>query len=268
MDNGNWAVEAEDLTLGYRGSGTAVLSEASFRIARGEFITLVGPSGCGKSTLLRAIADLLPPRRGRLEVFGAPPRKARQARELAFVFQEPTLLAWRRVRQNVELPLSVGSARTRVVERDESASLLKLLGLEGLERRYPHQISGGQRQRVAIARALLSHPRLLLMDEPFGALDEITRDRLNDELLRIWRERELTIVFVTHSITEAIYLGQRTVVLASHPGRIQHIHDLKHLKDDQGFCARETPAFMRMLKQLREDLNAGAFLLSDGSDLP
>ena len=180
---------------------------------------MLGPSGCGKSTLLRAIADLVPASEGRLTVLGSTPEQARRDRDFAFVFQDATLLPWRTAIDNVRLPLEVGGgARAQNYAKPEE--LLALVGLAGRENALPHELSGGMRQRVAIARALVCRPRVLLMDEPFGALDEITRDKLNEELLRIWQETGTTIVFVTHSIPEAAFLGQQVLVLASHPGRV------------------------------------------------
>jgi NitT/TauT family transport system ATP-binding protein len=198
------------------------------------------------------IADLLPPLTGAISVLGHPPARARSRREVAFVFQDPTLLPWRTVRENVELPLQVGRGSvTRPVETTSDA-LLDLVGLAAFADRYPDQLSGGQRQRVAIARALLCNPSILLMDEPFGALDEITRDRLNDELLAIWRRTGTTILFVTHSIMEAVYLGQRVLVLAAHPGRVQEVVDLRPMKGANGGLAREAPDAVAAMARLRQ----------------
>ena len=226
-------------------------------MAEGEFLTIIGPSGCGKSTLLRVIADLLDPAGGVIEVFGEPPSVARRRRDVGFVFQDPTLLPWRTVMENLRLPEEVGR-RTRAERRDErggtsAAELIAMMGLAGRENAYPHQLSGGQRQRVAIARALLSRPRILLMDEPFGALDEITRDRLNEELLNIWQSTGMTILFVTHSIMEAAYLGERVLVLASNPGRLQGTRGPARREDRRlGLGAiRENPAFVERMGHLR-----------------
>jgi NitT/TauT family transport system ATP-binding protein len=249
------SIEAKGLAIGYPaedGGGTIVLSDVDLIIERGDFLTILGPSGCGKSTLLRVIADLLPPLAGAISVLGNPPARARSRREVAFVFQDSTLLPWRTVRENVELPLQVGRANvTRPIEAT-SDELLALVGLAELADRYPDQLSGGQRQRVAIARALLCNPSILLMDEPFGALDEITRDRLNDELLAIWRRTGTTILFVTHSIMEAVYLGRRVLVLAAHPGRVQEVVDLRRLKDSSGGLAREAPDAVAAMARLRQ----------------
>lgn len=250
------AIEAKSLDLGYRDgdSDTAVLSDLFLNVEVGEFLTILGPSGCGKSTLLRVVADLLEPLAGEVRVLGETPHTIRNRREVGFVFQDPTLLPWRTVTRNVELPTVVGNRNAKLVDGSRTEELLRLLGLEGLGGRYPHQLSGGQRQRVAIARALLSQPKLLLMDEPFGALDEITRDRLNDELLSIWRRTGTTILFVTHSIQEAVYLGQRVMMLAANPGRIAMIKDLRATKSKDNRCRREDPPIVTAMADLRQAL--------------
>jgi NitT/TauT family transport system ATP-binding protein len=250
------AVDARGLNVGYPASSgevATVLENFDVSIPESEFLTIIGPSGCGKSTFLRAVADLLPPLSGSLRVLGGPPSAARVRRDVSFVFQDATLLPWRTVVQNITLPLDVGRAARRA-GAPSTGELIELMGLGGLERRFPSQLSGGQRQRVAIARALISRPRILLMDEPFGALDEITRDRLNDELLRLWRRTGTTILFVTHSIMEAAYLGQRVIVLAARPGRVRAIHDLRPLKDADGSCAREDPRIVDAMAVLRREL--------------
>jgi NitT/TauT family transport system ATP-binding protein len=188
-------------------------------IGRGEFVSVIGPSGCGKSTLLRIIGGLQAPTAGAVLVDGAPPRTAQSRKDIGFVFQDPSLLPWRTVRKNVELPLRVN----RLAGGRDPAAMIDLVGLSRFERYYPHQLSGGMQQRVAIARALVTAPDLLLMDEPFGALDEITRSAMRYELLRVWRADEdasRTVVFVTHSITEAVLLSDRVVVMSPQPGRI------------------------------------------------
>jgi NitT/TauT family transport system ATP-binding protein len=246
--------------LGYAGASGSVrvLSGVDLTIGKGEFLTILGPSGCGKSTLLRAVADLLPTMDGDLSVFGRTPSEARRSREVAFVFQEATLLPWRTVRQNVALPLQVGRKSVSRPVEPKPDHWLDLVGLSHLADRYPHQLSGGQRQRVAIARALQCEPDVLLMDEPFGALDEITRDRLNDELLTIWRRTGATILFVTHSIIEAIYLGGSVLVLAANPGRVQAMIDLAPLKDENGFCRREGADVQETAAHLRRLLQEGS----------
>jgi NitT/TauT family transport system ATP-binding protein len=187
-------------------------------VRQGGFLTILGPSGCGKSTLLRVMADLIAPSAGTARLMGEAPAAARRRREIGFVFQNPALLPWRTVLGNVHLPLEVGGPP--ICGRRSPEELLRLVGLAGWENAYPDQLSGGMRQRVSIARALINEPKLLLMDEPFGALDEITRDRLNEELLNVWQETGTTIVFVTHSIYEAAFLSESAILLAARPGRI------------------------------------------------
>jgi len=234
-----------------RGTVTA-LDGVSVAIPPGSFLSLLGPSGCGKSTLLRVIADLVTPNAGAVSVLGGPAETARRNRDIGFVFQDAALLPWRTALQNVELPLEVGGAAARPGSRSP-VELLKLVGLGGWENAYPHELSGGMRQRVAIARALVSGPKLLLMDEPFGALDEITRDRLNEELLGVWESTGTTIVFVTHSIYEAVFLSQQVLVLAARPGRVRQLVPID-LPSPRRLAMRETPEFVRLAGDLRRIL--------------
>ncbi len=229
------------------------LADVSFTLREGGFLTLLGPSGCGKSTLLRVIADIIAPTAGRMQVLGGTPAEARKARQIGFVFQDPTLLPWRSALDNVALPLEVGGKPRLSSGGVSPMELLELVGLSGWEKALPHQLSGGMRQRVAIARALLGGPRLLLMDEPFGALDEITRDRLNEELLRIWAATGTTIVFVTHSIYEAAFLGEQVLVMAAHPGRVREIVPVV-LPAPRRLAVRETPVFSTLAAKLRASL--------------
>ena len=229
------------------------LDNVSFSVENGGFLSLLGPSGCGKSTLLRVVADLISPSAGQVNVLGQTPQQARLERALGFVFQDAALLPWRTALQNVELPLEVGGRKPLAAGMPTPRELLKLVGLEGWEGSFPHELSGGMRQRVSIARALLGGPRLLLMDEPFGALDEITRDRLNEELRRIWRETGTTILFVTHSVYEALFLGEQVLVLAANPGRVASLVDID-LPRDRTLAIRETPEFMRVATVLRAAL--------------
>ena len=231
------------------------LKDVSLDIRTGEFLSLLGPSGCGKSTFLRVVADLIAPTGGSLKVLGVTPEAARLRRDIGFVFQDAALLPWRSAIQNVELPLEVARGKTQTTKaaRATPRELLELVGLKGSENAYPHELSGGMRQRVSIARALVSDPRILLMDEPFGALDEITRDRLNEELLRVWRELGMTVLFVTHSIYEAAFLGQRVLMLAANPGRVQEIVPVT-LPPDRTLAIRETPEFVQLTAYLRRVL--------------
>ena len=201
-------------------NGTIALEEISFDVHEGQFVSLVGPSGCGKSTLLRMVAGLGPITAGKILVEGLPPRRARQEKaDTAFVFQDANLMPWRTVMGNVELPLElrgIGKAERRATVMQA----LETVGLADVTKAYPRELSGGMRMRVSLARALAAHPRLLLMDEPFGALDEITRQRLNGELLRLCALANWTVVFVTHNVFEAVYLSTRILVMSARPGRI------------------------------------------------
>jgi NitT/TauT family transport system ATP-binding protein len=202
----------------FRGAAVA-LADVSLTIERGEFVTFLGPSGCGKSTLLKLVSGLSPLSEGAIEVNGMTPENAREL--MSFIFQDATLLPWRTVEQNVGLGLELEHA-ARELRRERVTQMLELVSLGHVARRYPRQLSGGMKMRVSIARALVSRPRILLMDEPFAALDEMTRDRLNEELLRLYAEQKWTVLFVTHSVTEAVFLSSRIVVLAAHPGRVAH----------------------------------------------
>jgi NitT/TauT family transport system ATP-binding protein len=214
-------IRARSVGVTFRTSRGAVeaVSDVSLDVAEGEFLALLGPTGCGKSTLLRVIGDLTDPSRGRVEVRGGGAHAARQRNEFGFVFQEPALLPWRSALENVRLPLEVvGFPAERRTARCHE--LLNLVGLLGFERSYPHELSGGMKQRVAIVRALAWEPSILLMDEPFSALDEMTRNRLQEDLLSLWAVEHKTILFVTHNIAEAVYLADRVVVMSPRPGRI------------------------------------------------
>jgi NitT/TauT family transport system ATP-binding protein len=231
-----------------RGTITA-LDGIDLTVPKGGFLTLLGPSGCGKSTLLRVVADIIQPTAGEARVLGDAPAVARSRRDIGFVFQDAALLPWRTVLENVTLPLEVGGGAPAGRARDPR-ELLELVGLAGWEKAFPHELSGGMRQRVSIARALVSGPKLLFMDEPFGALDEITRDRLNEELLAVWERTETTILFVTHSIYEAAFLAQEVLLLAARPGRVRERVpvDLPH---PRRIALRETPEFVALVSRLR-----------------
>ncbi len=196
------------------------LEDVTLAVRPREFVSLLGPSGCGKSTLLRLVSDILTPTRGTISIGGQSPRQARLNRTFGFVFQDATLFAWRTALENVLLPIEIAGGAAQRDGSSRARALLELVGLADFERAYPWQLSGGMRQRVSIARALITHPSVLLMDEPFGALDEITREKLNQELLRIWEATGTTVLFVTHSSPEAVFLSDRVVVLSARPGQV------------------------------------------------
>lgn len=237
-------------------NGTRALLPVSLTVRRGEFITLLGPSGCGKSTLLNMVAGLLPPSEGRIAVWGEVPdtnaQDGENQRRLSFVFQEATLMPWARVAANVRLPLDLrGVSRADADRRVGDA--LRLVGLEKFADSYPRELSGGMQMRASIARSLVTEPSLLLMDEPFGALDEITRNRLDDELLALWREKNLTVIFVTHSIHEAVYLSGRVIVMAARPGRVvEEVTIEPSIHRDEAF--RVSSEFAAYAKQLQDSL--------------
>jgi NitT/TauT family transport system ATP-binding protein len=199
--------------------GAVALSGISLQVERGEFVTFLGPSGCGKSTLLKLVSGLSPASEGTVEINGITPANAREM--MSFIFQDATLLPWRTVEENVGLELELEHA-ARAVRAERVGQMLELVKLGHVAKRYPRQLSGGMKMRASIARALVTRPRILLMDEPFAALDEMTRDRLNEELLRLYGEQKWTVLFVTHSVSEAVFLSTRIVILAAHPGRVAH----------------------------------------------
>ena len=196
------------------------LGGLDFEVGDREFVSIIGPSGCGKSTVLRLVADILQPTSGEIRIHGESPAEARRKQRYSFVFQDPVMLPWRTVLKNVELPLEILGSPARKEFDARPSQLLDLVGLKGFEEASPNQLSGGMKQRAAIARSLLLNPIVLLMDEPFGALDEITRDRMNLELLRIWKATDAAVLFVTHSIDEAVFLSDRVIVLSPRPGRV------------------------------------------------
>jgi NitT/TauT family transport system ATP-binding protein len=221
------------------GNAAVALDGISLRVERGEFVTFLGPSGCGKSTLLKIVSGLSPASEGRVGVNGMMPENARDL--MSFIFQDATLLPWRTVEENVGLGLELDHT-ARALRNERVSRMLELVGLDHVANRYPRQLSGGMKMRVSIARALVSRPRILLMDEPFAALDEIARDRLNEELLRLYAEQKWTVLFVTHSVAEAVFLSTRIVILAAHPGRVAHqiAIDLPWPRSAE---TRESPAF-------------------------
>ncbi len=251
------AVDAKDLSLIFQTADAPViaLSEINLSIARGEFVSFIGPSGCGKTTLMRVIADLEQATSGSITVNGVTPEQARLARAYGYVFQAAALYPWRNVLRNVMLPLEIIGLPAEE-RRNKALKQLELVSLTGFERKFPWQLSGGMQQRVSIARALACEPEMLLMDEPFGALDEITRDHLNEQLLRLWERTGKTVVFVTHSISEAVFLSNRIVVMSPRPGRIIEVID-NHQAAGRTLSARESPAFIAVAQRVREALRAG-----------
>jgi NitT/TauT family transport system ATP-binding protein len=251
------AIDAAGVALTFATADGTVdaLSGIDLQIAAGEFVSLIGPSGCGKTTLLRIVADLEQPTAGKLSVNGLTAEQARLARQYGYVFQAPALYPWRTVERNVMLPLEVMgfSADER---RERARRYLDLVNLAGFERKFPWQLSGGMQQRASIARALSFDPALLLMDEPFGALDEITRDHLNEQLLHLWDRTGKTVVFVTHSIPEAVFLSTRIVIMSARPGRIIDIIDCD-FPHDRTLDIRETAAFVEIAHRVRKGLRAG-----------
>ena len=234
---------------------TMALQGIDLEIAEGEFVSLIGPSGCGKSTLLRIIGDLIEPTSGTVAVNGKPARQARKDRDYGIVFQDPVLYDWRTVAKNVALPLEMARWQ-RQRRNDRVQEMLELVELQGFENHRPWQLSGGMQQRVSIARALAFDPALLLMDEPFGALDEMTRERLNIELLNIWQASGSTIVFVTHSIAEAVFISTRVVVMSPRPGRISEVIPID-LPQPRTASTREEPRFFELVTRVREALHLG-----------
>ncbi len=250
-------IEAQRLNLVFEtGDGQVhALKDVDLTVRKGDFVSFIGPSGCGKTTFLRVVADLEQPTSGSIRVNGMSPEAARKARAYGYVFQAAGLYPWRTIAGNVRLPLEImGYPRADAGAR--VARALELVELTGFEKKYPWQLSGGMQQRASIARALAFDADILLMDEPFGALDEIVRDRLNEELLRLWHHTGKTIGFVTHSIPEAVYLSTRIVVMSPRPGRITDIIE-SPLPRDRPLDIRDTPEFIAVAHRVREGLRAG-----------
>jgi len=237
------------------GTTMTALTGIDLDLRRGEFVSLIGPSGCGKSTLLRLIGDLTQPTTGTVTVNGKPAPQARLDRDYGMVFQAPVLFDWRTVEENVRLPLEL-TGQERAARDARVREMLELVELPDFARHYPYQLSGGMQQRVAIARALTFSPAILLMDEPFGALDEMTRERMNSEVLRIWEQTGITVVFVTHSIPEAVFLSSRVAVMSARPGRITQIVEID-LPRPRGLETRESRRYFEMVTEVREALRGG-----------
>jgi len=250
-------IQVDDLSLTFQTNDGPVhaLSNIDLDVQQGDFISLIGPSGCGKTTLLRVIADLEKATSGEISVNGVSPEAARLTRGYGYVFQAAGLYPWRTIAKNVSLPLEI-MGLSAAQRRERVSRNLELVNLQGFENKYPWQLSGGMQQRASIARALAVEPDLLLMDEPFGALDEIVRDHLNEQLLALWAKTNKTVVFVTHSIPEAVYLSSHIVVMSPRPGRIQDIV-VSDLPKDRTLDIRETPEFLRLANRVREGLRAG-----------
>ena len=242
-------------------AATKALEDIDLEVSSGEFVSLIGPSGCGKSTLLRIVGDLISPSAGTVTVNGKTAAQARRDRDYGMVFQAPVLFYWRTVEDNVKLPLEIlgQDAATRTARARE---MLELVELADFLKHHPYQLSGGMQQRVAIARALAFQPSILLMDEPFGALDEMTRERMNSEVLRIWEQTGTTILFVTHSIPEAVFLSSRVVVLSPRPGRITNVIEID-LPRPRNEDTRETRRYFELVTQVREALRRGGGSLDD-----
>jgi NitT/TauT family transport system ATP-binding protein len=255
-------VRIDGVTKTFPQGNVTALQDIDLELVPGEFVSLIGPSGCGKSTLLRVIGDLIAPTRGSITVNGKSASQARKDGDYGIVFQDPVLFDWRTVAKNIALPLEMlGWNRQR--RRQRVDEMLELVELGGFAEHHPWQLSGGMQQRVAIARALAFEPSLLLMDEPFGALDEMTRERLNLELLSIWEKTGSTVVFVTHSISEAVFLSSRVVVMSPRPGRIAGVVDID-LPYPRTVETREAPRFFELVTEVRELLRSrGEHLLPE-----
>jgi len=254
---GTLVVSVRGLSLTFQTTDGEVqaLSNVDLDIAAGDFVSFIGPSGCGKTTLLRVIADLERPTAGTVLVNGVSPEKARVGRHYGYIFQSPALYPWRTIERNVALPLEI-MGYDAAQRRERVEHYLKLVNLSGFERKFPWQLSGGMQQRASIARALSFEPALLLMDEPFGALDEIVRDHLNEQLLRLWNQTRKTVVFVTHSIPEAVFLSTQIVVMSPRPGRIIDAIACDFPRD-RTLEIRETPEFIKIAQRVRAGLRSG-----------
>jgi len=250
-------IEASGLGLTFQtGDGPVqALSDVNLQIGKGDFVSFIGPSGCGKTTFLRVIADLEQPTEGTITVNGMSPEEARKGRAYGYVFQAAGLYPWRTIARNIALPLEI-MGYSRAEQRERIARTLDLVNLTGFENKYPWQLSGGMQQRASIARALAFDADLLLMDEPFGALDEIVRDHLNGQLLELWARTNKTICFVTHSIPEAVYLSTRIVVMSPRPGRVTDVIE-STLPRERPLDIRETPEFLAIAARVRDGLRAG-----------
>jgi NitT/TauT family transport system ATP-binding protein len=254
---GPLALDARGVSLTFQTNDGEVqaLANVNLQVGEGDFVSFIGPSGCGKTTLLRVIADLERPTAGTILVNGVSPGEARLQRHYGYIFQAPALYPWRTIERNVMLPLEIMGFDAKE-RRARMEKYLKLVNLSGFERKFPWQLSGGMQQRASIARALSFDPALLLMDEPFGALDEIVRDHLNEQLLRLWNQTGKTVMFVTHSIPEAVFLSSKIVVMSPRPGRIIDVIACDFPRD-RTLEIRETPEFLKIAQRVRAGLRSG-----------
>lgn len=253
-DHEEGRISIENLNMVYetdKGDKVTALTDVNLEIESSSFVSLLGPSGCGKTTLLRIIADLIAPTSGSVNVGGMSPTQARMARKLGMVFQSAVLYDWRSVLKNVEMPLEIMHL-PKGERRDRAEHMLEMVGLKDFAHRYPYELSGGMQQRVSIARALAVNPGILLMDEPFSALDEFTREKLHDDLLGIWKENKMTVVFVTHNISESVYLSDKVVVMSPHPGRVSAVLDID-LNRPRCAQMRETEEYYDYIAEIRSD---------------
>lgn len=252
-------IKIKDLGVTFKdndGNDVQALTGVNLDIYKGEFISLLGPSGCGKTTLLRSVADLQEPTEGEVRISGMTPKEIRLQQKFGFVFQQPVLFDWRTVKKNVELPLEIMyySKEERSKRADE---MLEMVGLKNFANHFPKQLSGGMQQRVNIARAFGIRPEILLMDEPFSALDEFTKEKLHEDLLRIWRQTNKTVLFVTHNIQEAVFLSDRVCVLSPHPGRLSAVVDID-LPRPRTLDMKDTPHFAELVAKVRNSFEGGS----------
>lgn len=252
-------IQIQDVSMSFRdnkGDNVLALDHINLDVQKGEFISLVGPSGCGKTTLLRLVADLLEPTSGLVKVAGMTPREVRLQQKFGIVFQKGVLFDWRTVKRNVEMPLEI--MKWRPEERSARADkMLEMVGLTEFAQHYPQQLSGGMQQRVGIARAFAIRPEILLMDEPFSALDEFTKEKLQQDLLRIWGKDKKTVLFVTHNIAEAVYLSDRICVLSPHPGRLSAVVEVD-LPRPRTLDMRDTVKFTELVAKVRSSFEGGS----------
>ncbi|MCR5081939.1 MAG: ABC transporter ATP-binding protein [Parasporobacterium sp.] len=233
------------------------LTDVNLEIYKGEFISLLGPSGCGKTTLLRCVADLQKPTHGDLHIQGMTPKEVRLQQKFGFVFQQPVLFDWRTVKKNVELPMEI-MGYSKAERSDRADEMLEMVGLKEFANHYPKQLSGGMQQRANIARAFGLNPDILLMDEPFSALDEFTKEKLHEDLLKIWRATNKTVLFVTHNIQEGVFLSDRVCVLSPHPGRLSAVVDID-IERPRSLEVKETPHFLELVTKVRNSFEGGSF---------